>query len=113
MKNREVIMGKSKEYYEKVVQPKRKQNVDHYRKLDRERASRQYAKKKELILQLRMSMGGKCSRCEYDNEPRILNFHHLGDKVDNVTNLMSLDKIRVEAKKCILLCPNCHALEHL
>jgi len=59
--------------------------------------------------------GGKCVICGYSRHPAALQFHHLdptsksfGLGVRGITR--SLDKLREEAKKCVLLCANCHAL---
>src|SRR3990167_4352335 len=109
IKNKDHIIARSRRYYYEVNVVKRKENPEVYRERSRQIAVRQYAKRKALLLQLRLEMGGKCTKCGYDEEPRILNFHHLGDKIDNVTNILVRSKIREEAKKCILLCPNCHA----
>ena len=58
--------------------------------------------------------GGACAICGYDRYSGALHFHHLvpGDKVfalsrNGVTR--SLDKARLEAGKCLLLCANCHS----
>lgn len=45
---------------------------------------------------------GKCQICGFDKEPRILTTHHVNlNHADNST------------KNLLLLCPNCHSLEHL
>jgi hypothetical protein len=58
--------------------------------------------------------GGACQRCGYDRYPGALQFHHvnpdeksfqLGER--GVTR--SLSRLREEARKCVLLCANCHA----
>lgn len=58
--------------------------------------------------------GGACIRCGYDRFHGALQFHHLdpsaktfGIGQDGVTR--SLDAMRVEARKCVLVCANCHA----
>jgi transposase-like protein len=58
--------------------------------------------------------GGSCVVCGYDRSVRALEFHHLdpADKRlevsrDGVT--LSLEDARAEARKCVLLCSNCHA----
>lgn len=62
-------------------------------------------------------LGGKCSKCGYDDNKRVLNFHHVDPSTKSFgisSKLgMKLDTLRVEAAKCILLCANCHAIEHL
>jgi transposase-like protein len=62
--------------------------------------------------------GGSCVICGYDRHPRALQFHHLdpsekrlGLSSQGVT--YSLHLLRTEARKCVLLCANCHAeVEH-
>lgn len=69
---------------------------------------------KKFYIQLRQEKGGKCSLCGYHKNIRILQFHHLRDKLDEVCRYrgpMSKNietRIRIEAEKCVLLCPNCH-----
>ena len=58
--------------------------------------------------------GGRCSACGYDRLPAALHFHHL-DPATKKFGLADggqsrgLARARAEAKKCILLCGNCHA----
>jgi transposase-like protein len=57
--------------------------------------------------------GGRCMRCGYDEHPSALQFHHL-DRATKAFNLRdgdtrSLSRMRDEARKCVLLCANCHA----
>jgi hypothetical protein len=74
---------------------------------------RAIAKKLTLVSEF----GGACMKCGYNKEVRILNFHH----VDASTKEFSIGTrhggniavLRAEAKKCILLCPNCHMEHHL
>jgi ferredoxin len=58
--------------------------------------------------------GGACDRCGYDGSPAALQFHHrdpatkaFGLSQPGVTR--SLQRSREEARKCALLCANCHA----
>ena len=64
----------------------------------------------------------ECSNCSYTNVPGSLDFHHLDDfdkefEISRVSRSASLETfiytIIPELNKCILLCPNCHRLEHL
>jgi transposase len=68
-------------------------------------------KVKEIVVR---EAGGRCQLCGYDSCVAALEFHH----VDPSTKLFtvaaggltrSLMKVRAEAKKCVLLCANCHA----
>jgi transposase len=58
--------------------------------------------------------GGGCLICGYDRHPRALEFHHL-DPLEKRLEInakgvaLALDKLRAEARKCVLLCANCHA----
>lgn len=58
--------------------------------------------------------GGRCMICGYDRSLAALEFHHLdplekrlGISANGLT--LSLDAVRAEAAKCVLLCSNCHA----
>ena len=62
--------------------------------------------------------GKKCERCGYNKNYSALEFHHLNPKSKKFQlDLRCLSNRRwevvlEEAKKCILLCSNCHAEEH-
>jgi DNA-binding CsgD family transcriptional regulator len=58
--------------------------------------------------------GGRCVLCGYSRSIRALEFHHLdptlkrfGLSARGITQ--SLETLRREARKCVLLCSNCHA----
>jgi transposase len=58
--------------------------------------------------------GGRCQLCGYDRYFGALEFHHLdpatksfGLSIRGLTP--SIEVLRVEARKCVLLCSNCHA----
>lgn len=58
--------------------------------------------------------GGKCRLCGYDRCQAALEFHHLDPSsksfalsVRGLTR--SIEKLREEVAKCVLLCANCHA----
>ena len=67
-------------------------------------------------------MGGKCSKCDYDDCPSALTFHHrikstksfsignCGKSIRSITDI--LGDIKEELDKCDILCMNCHILEH-
>jgi hypothetical protein len=58
-----------------------------------------------------------CTDCG-EQHPATLQFHHLHseDKMFNIGDAVrdgiSLDRIKQEIKKCIVLCANCHAIRH-
>jgi transposase-like protein len=57
--------------------------------------------------------GGRCVLCGYDRCMRALEFHHV-DPAGKAFNVAlrgvtrSLERARAEARKCALLCSNCH-----
>jgi hypothetical protein len=57
--------------------------------------------------------GGRCRICGYNRCIAALQFHHL-DPTAKEFNLArrgarSIERLRTEARKCVLLCSNCHA----
>jgi 5-methylcytosine-specific restriction endonuclease McrA len=65
-------------------------------------------------LRLVAEAGGRCALCGYDRYTGALHFHHVdpseksfGLSVRGVTR--SIERLRAEAEKCVLLCSNCHA----
>jgi helix-turn-helix protein len=58
--------------------------------------------------------GGRCRVCGYDRFPGALHFHHLDPSrkefaLSSRGLTKSIQRLRVEASKCVLLCSNCHA----
>ncbi len=66
---------------------------------------------KQILVQ---EAGGSCRLCGYDKSPAALEFHHV-DPQQKEFGLAeggmarSIERIRAEARKCVLLCSNCHA----
>jgi transposase len=76
-----------------------------------EAVSRRRRKIKEILVE---EAGGKCVICGYARHSAALQFHHVdpasksfGLGVRGITR--SIDRLREEAAKCVLLCANCHA----
>lgn len=76
-----------------------------------EAVSRRRRRVKEILV---AEAGGKCVVCGYARHMAALQFHHLdpstksfGLGVRGITR--SLESLRREAAKCVLLCANCHA----
>ena len=58
--------------------------------------------------------GGRCARCGYDRCAAALHFHHLQParkafSLGGGGTVRALSRLRSEARKCVLLCANCHA----
>jgi IS30 family transposase len=76
-----------------------------------ESVSRRRRRSKELLV---TEAGGRCAICGYDRCMRALAFHHIDRATKRLTLsqngvTLSLERLRAEARKCVLLCANCHA----
>lgn len=74
-------------------------------------------RRKEIKQSLVDYKGGCCKKCGYNKSLKALQFHHLIPQQKSFTisaNLksLSIEKIKKELDKCILLCANCHAEIH-
>jgi len=73
-------------------------------------------KPSEKKLKLVEMMGGRCEICGYNKSIVALSFHHKDrrHKTFNISAYLSLpmDELILEAKKCRLICLNCHAELH-
>jgi hypothetical protein len=70
-------------------------------------------KRKQWVRRVLILEGGdRCQACGYDRLLRNLHFHHLdpAEKEFELTsgNGKSLERFRAEARKCVLVCANCH-----
>ena len=59
-------------------------------------------------------LGGGCYVCGYDKCNAALEFHHRDPTKKDfaISRQRSLDKIKAELDKCVLLCANCHRETH-
>jgi hypothetical protein len=86
---------------------------------DRKSFNREYVNKlrierKKLLVKF---LGNKCQFCKQENLPIcVYDFHHIDpkSKKKNVSQMLTLKlkDMYDEAKKCILLCSNCHMIHH-
>lgn len=73
--------------------------------------------RRAMKLQAIKELGGKCQRCGYDKCSDALVFHHTNPEEKEFGlaqdgTLHTWKEYLEEAKKCELLCANCHAEEH-
>jgi transposase len=73
--------------------------------------ARRRRKMKEILV---AEAGGACRICGYDSNMRALHFHHVDPSQKRIAInakgvALALETLRVEARKCVLLCSNCHA----
>jgi hypothetical protein len=73
------------------------------------------ARRRQIKALLVAEAGGRCALCGFDEYVGALHFHHLDPaqirfsvSLQGVTR--SLARAREEARKCVLLCANCHAM---
>ena len=81
------------------------------RKCRREAVSRRRRKVKAILVR---EAGGACCICGYAVSPRALHFHHLVPsekrlEINARGQALAIETLRAEARKCVLLCSNCHA----
>lgn len=73
---------------------------------------RQRTKKLECLNYL----GGKCVVCNYDKYQGALEFHHIDPKKKSFAigtiKTCSMEKLKPELDKCVILCSNCHKEFH-
>lgn len=73
--------------------------------------SRRRRRVKELLV---AEAGGACCVCGYSRNARALHFHHLDPSLKRMEinaggAAVAIGRLRDEARKCVLLCANCHA----
>lgn len=61
-------------------------------------------------------LGGKCEKCKLSYHPSAFHFHHKDPTTKqfdwNQLRKQSTEKVLEEIEKCVLICANCHAVEH-
>ena len=77
----------------------------------------QKKRRKSVKAKLVAALGGKCADCGYAANSNALEFHHLVAATKEFTiskfaAQLAFDKLLVEARKCVLLCANCHRIRH-
>lgn len=73
--------------------------------------SRRRRRVKELLVS---EAGGACCVCGYSRNARALHFHHLDPSLKRMEinaggAAVAIGRLREEARKCVVLCANCHA----
>lgn len=72
-------------------------------------------REQKLKISFVLYKGGKCSKCGYSKNISALEFHHLDSEQKEVNiahTSKTLEKIKPELDKCILVCSNCHREIH-
>ena len=76
--------------------------------------SESVARRQRKIKETLLEAGGRCTLCGYSRSVSALVFHHVDPGVKQFGlaqggRTRSLERAREEARKCLLLCANCHA----
>ena len=73
------------------------------------------SRRSRIKTELVASRGGRCADCGYCRSAWALDFHHLNaaDKLFALGGFLgSMERARIEAEKCVLVCANCHRRRH-
>lgn len=105
-KNKEDEVAYQKAHYLK--------NKQKYLDKAQENNSRYRTRNREYFRKYKLERG--CSNCGFNGHHAALDFHHLGDKDESIARMInsaaSLKTILKEVSKCVVLCANCHRIEH-
>ena len=96
---------------------KRKARRDSWWQKNKEdQRAKQRENKRQRKIEAIAYKGGKCSTCGGEFHPAAFEFHHINpkekDRDPSKMMGMSKEKLFAELDKCVLLCANCHRLEH-
>lgn len=85
-----------------------------YYRCKRCRAERVARRRREIKAIVVAEAGGRCQLCGYDRCVAALHFHHIDPARKRFHVALrgaarSLERVRAEVRKCVLLCANCHA----
>jgi predicted HNH restriction endonuclease len=103
---------RSKEYCEKHGHTEFTYSSKYKIKCIKCQSVRKSLRKNRIRQELLKIHGNKCSVCSYDKCRSALQFHHIDPsqkEFEISESAYSLEKQIAEAKKCVLLCANCHA----
>ena len=88
-------------------------DTDGYYRCPKCRADSVIRRRARIRAEVIAEAGGCCAICGYSRSPAALQFHHLDPATKEFTlrngDTRSLERMRAEAAKCVLLCANCHA----
>lgn len=116
--NPEKVRGYTKKWKKnnpkKVKKQKRRYYKKHPEKLSKYNRMR-HQKRINYIQDYKLSKG--CSVCGYNKCAEALDFHHTGSNKNfrialSIGKNKSLEEIKREMDKCIILCANCHREKH-
>jgi hypothetical protein len=105
---------KEKVEYKPDLEKQRESSRKHYLSHKEEYIERSRVKHQNVVSWYKAyKKTQRCCRCGNDDY-RCLAFHHIRDKKFNIAanKGVSIPRLQKEIEKCIVLCQNCHAIEH-
>jgi hypothetical protein len=106
-------------YYPEHKEYIRNKSRENYHKNKHIIGLKDKARRKSTKQELVNMAGGKCSKCGYNKCLSALDFHHKEPNMKefNISQAMNkrshtIDQIKQEVLKCVLLCKNCHTELH-
>lgn len=85
----------------------------YWRMKHAEQARSRGRKRKQMAIEY---LGSKCQKCLNSFHPSQYEFHHIDPSIKDYDSSQALqqswEKFKKELDKCMLLCANCHRLEH-
>ena len=106
----------AREYYHRNKESCKARHKQWYTENKEYSLEQQREKKRQRKLWAISYLGGCCSKCKQEYHPAVYEFHHTKpeekDRDPSKMMLLSQEKLKAELDKCILLCANCHRIEH-
>jgi 5-methylcytosine-specific restriction endonuclease McrA len=88
-------------------------HAHHCKKCNAARVLKTFRKNKLKAIEYK---GGKCAACGGVFHPAVFDFHHINPEEKEIKPSdmrgWKWEKQKAELDKCVLLCSNCHRLEH-
>ncbi len=116
LKNKEFWLARSRAQAASGYHAKRRrENPAHVRAVQNKAARKFRAKMFQQKVELQKLLGGVCAKCGF-SDPRALDFDHVDPRekkfaVSQMIARQPLELIVEEARKCQLLCANCHRVK--
>jgi hypothetical protein len=87
----------------------------HYQQNKSKNNSNVLAKIREVKRRLVEYCGNKCAHCGNSYPDCVYDFHHIDPSSKEIGHNLrhrSYEKALIEVQKCLMLCSNCHRIEH-
>ena len=106
--NKEKQASRNRAWMERLGEDGRKA---YYQK----RAPEQRQRRRDVAEFIAAEKNKPCCDCGQKFHPCVMDFHHVGEKSFAISEPQgrSIEKIKLEIEKCVILCANCHRMRHL